>query len=111
VLLVDDEELVRASTADMLRDLGYTVLEANSARAALQRLDDGLRPDVLVTDHLMPGQTGPELARDVRLRFPHIHVLIISGFAELDAVEADLVRLTKPFRQADLARKLAELAG
>jgi len=111
VLLVDDEELVRASTADMLRDLGYTVLEANSAKAALQRLDDGLRPDVLVTDHLMPGKTGPELARDVQQRLPYIHVLIISGFAELDAVEADLVRLTKPFRQADLARKLAELAG
>lgn len=111
VLLVDDEELVRASTADMLRDLGYTVLEASSAKEALKLLEDGLRPDVLVTDHLMPGMTGPELARDVQLRQPHARILIISGYAELGAAEADLTRLTKPFRQADLARKLAELDG
>ncbi|UYY77526.1 ATP-binding protein [Sphingomonas sp. R1] len=111
VLLVDDEDLVRASTADMLGDLGYTVIEAGSAKEALKLLDDGLRPDLLVTDHLMPGKTGPELARDVQLRLPRIRILIISGFAELDAVEADLARLTKPFRQADLARKLDALAG
>ena len=111
VLLVDDEDLVRASTADMLSDLGYTVLEANSAKAALKLLDDGLRPDLLVTDHLMPGKTGPALARDAQRRLPNIRILIVSGFAELDAVEADLARLTKPFRQADLARKLDALAG
>lgn len=109
VLLVDDEELVRASTADMLADLGYMVVEAASAAEALQLIDGGLSIDVLVTDHLMPGMTGPELAREVRLRQPDVRILVISGYAELDGIGADLSRLTKPFRQTDLAAKLADL--
>ena len=57
-LLVDDEELVRMSTADMLSDLGYRVVDAGSGpEEALQLLSDGLRPNLLVTDHLMPGMT------------------------------------------------------
>mgnify|MGYP001760965018 FL=1 len=64
---------------------------------------------VLVTDHLMPGMTGPELAREVRLRQPDVRILVISGYAELDGIGADLSRLTKPFRQTDLAAKLADL--
>ena len=54
VLLVDDEEMVRHTTALQLRDLGYRVTEADSASTALRLLDDGLEPDILVTDHLMP---------------------------------------------------------
>ncbi|CAA9493182.1 MAG: Sensory box histidine kinase/response regulator [uncultured Sphingomonas sp.] len=57
-LLVDDEELVRASTSDMLSDLGYAVVEAGSAEEALKLLENGLAPDVIVTDHLMPGDDG-----------------------------------------------------
>ena len=65
-LLVGDEDLVRMSTADMLMYLGYSVVEASSAEEALRLVGDGMRPDVLVTDHLMPGLTGVELARDLR---------------------------------------------
>ena len=54
-LLVDDEELVRMSTADMLIELGYEVVEAGSAEEALQLLNAGTSPSLLVTDHLMPG--------------------------------------------------------
>jgi PAS domain S-box-containing protein len=109
VLLVDDEELVRASTADMLGDLGFAVLEAASAEAALAILESGADIDLLITDHLMAGMTGVDLARAVRDRRPGIPVLIVSGFAEAEGIAPDLPRLTKPFRQADLAASMASL--
>jgi PAS domain S-box-containing protein len=108
-LLVDDEEVVRLSTADMLADLGYAVVEAASGEAALRLLDGGLRPDLLVTDHLMPGLSGSDLALEARRRWPTLPILLVSGYAEIDGVAPDLARLSKPFRQADLAACLAEL--
>jgi PAS domain S-box-containing protein len=107
-LLVDDEALVRMSTADMLGDLGFSVTEAGSAEEALRLIDDGLEIDVLVTDHLMPGMTGVDLVRALRLRRPAAPALIISGFAETDSIAPDLLRLAKPFRQADLATSLSK---
>ena len=108
-LLVDDEELVRATTADMLIELGHDVIEADSAEAALRLLDQGLKPDLLVTDHLMPGVSGTELARDVRARLPGTGVLIVSGYADADGIAPDLPRLTKPFGSAELAAALDSL--
>jgi PAS domain S-box-containing protein len=108
-LLVDDEELVRATTADMLADLGYEVVEAASAEEALKALNGGLRIDLLVTDHLMPGMTGVDLARRVREQRPGTPVLIVSGYTEAEAIAPDLPRLTKPFRQTDVAASLAEV--
>lgn len=109
VLLVDDEEVVRATTADMLAELGFDVAEESSAEAALQRLDGGYIPDLILTDHLMPGMTGADLAQVVRLRHPTIRVLIISGYAEDQGLAPELPRLTKPFKQVDLAAAIAEL--
>jgi CheY-like chemotaxis protein len=100
LLLVDDEELVRLSTADMLADLGYEVVEAASAEEALKIVEGGLVPDLLVSDHLMPGMTGSDLARTVMERMPGTPVLIVSGYAEAEGMAPDLPRLTKPFRQA-----------
>jgi CheY-like chemotaxis protein len=108
-LLVDDEELVRATTADMLTDLGYEVIEAASGEEALKAVRGGLRLDLLVTDHLMPGMTGVDLARAVREQRPGTPVLIVSGYAEAEAIAPDLPRLTKPFRQADMAAILGEV--
>ena len=108
-LLVDDENLVRASTAEMLVDMGFKVVEAVSAEEALRLLDDGLLPDILVTDHLMPNMTGTELAREVRRRLHNVPVLVISGYAEVEGLAPDLARLTKPFRSADLVAAIAEL--
>jgi CheY-like chemotaxis protein len=110
-LLADDEELVRASTAEMLRELGYEVVEVESADAALKRIEGGLSPDVVVTDHLMPGTTGAELARILRRQRPELPVLVISGYANMDGIAPEIARLTKPFRQSDLARSLAALTG
>jgi PAS domain S-box-containing protein len=110
-LLVDDEELVRASTADMLTELGYAVVEAGSAEEALRLVNSGLAPDLVVTDHLMPGQSGSELAHELRGRWRDLPILLVSGFAEAEGVAPELVRLIKPFRQSDLAAKIAELDG
>ena len=109
VLLVDDEELVRNSTADMLTELGFAVSEASSAEEALRMIDTGVPIDILITDHLMPGMTGVDLVSALRERRPDIPALIISGFAERKGIASDLPRLTKPFRQADLAAVLNRL--
>jgi signal transduction histidine kinase/CheY-like chemotaxis protein len=109
-LLVDDEELVRMSTADMLNDLGYEVVEASSAEEALGLLKTGTRADVLVTDHLMPGMNGAELAREARSIKPELPILIVSGYAEVEGIAPDLPRLTKPFRNAELAERLEALS-
>jgi CheY-like chemotaxis protein len=111
VLLVDDEELVRASTADMLADLGYTVVEAASGEQAMQLLDSGLKFDVLVTDHLMPGVSGTDLAGIVRTSRPGTTILLVSGYAEREGLDPDLPRLTKPFRKADLAASLSRFSS
>jgi CheY-like chemotaxis protein len=110
-LLVDDEELVRMSTADMLMDLGYEVVEANSAEDALRLISGGLRPDLLVTDHLMPGMSGVELARALRSDRPQLPVLIVSGYAEAESIAPEIPRLTKPFRNAELAVSLAAIVS
>jgi PAS domain S-box-containing protein len=109
VLLVDDEELVRLSTAAMLVDLGYEVLEASSGEEALVLLQE-TTPDLLLTDHLMPGMSGVELANAARERIPSLPTLIISGYAELEGLAPELARLTKPFRNSELAECLSSLA-
>jgi CheY-like chemotaxis protein len=108
-LLVDDEELVRMSTADMLIDLGFEVVEAGSAEDALRLMRSGTVPDLLVTDHLMPGMNGADFAREARALRPELPVLVVSGYAEVDGIAPDLPRLTKPFRNAELAASVAAL--
>ncbi len=108
-LLVDDEELVRMSTADMLAELGFAIIEAASAEEALRMLDNGTAVDIVVTDHLMPGMTGTDLARHVQLARPQLPILLVSGYAELEGIDAKLPRLTKPFRKDELAATLTSL--
>ncbi|MFS0774014.1 PAS domain-containing protein [Sphingomonas sp. 1P08PE] len=108
-LLVDDEDLVRMTTADMLGDLGFDVVETSTAEEALHQIDGGLAPAVVVTDHLMPGMTGADLASRLRSLRPDLPVLIVSGYAEADGIAIDTARLTKPFRNADLAASLAAI--
>ena len=110
LLLVDDEELVRTATADMLRDVGYLVVEAGSASQALAALHSGLDADALVTDYLMPGMNGAGLINDLRSGGSQLPVLLITGYAAAgEDVPADVPRLSKPFRQVGLAAKVDEL--
>lgn len=106
VLLVDDEELVRASTADMLAELGYQVIEVESGEKALRLVEEGVHFDLLVTDHLMPGMTGIQLVGLVRSQLGDVPVLLVSGYAEQEGIGTDLPRLTKPFRKDELAATL-----
>ncbi|HEX7871804.1 MAG TPA: MHYT domain-containing protein [Sphingobium sp.] len=109
VLLVDDEDQVRLATADMLHELGYVVVEACCAEEALDVVGSGRAFDLLLTDHLMPGMTGTELAQQMRSARPDLPVLVISGYAEARGVEVDIPRLAKPFRRDELAASLAKL--
>lgn len=109
VLLVDNEYLVRASTRGMLSELGYEVVEATSAEEALSLLDREPHIDGIITDHLMPGMSGVDLAQAIRVKRPGIPVLLLSGFAGTEGLAAGLPLLTKPFRQSNLAEVLAAL--
>ncbi|MCC2981189.1 response regulator [Sphingomonas sp. IC4-52] len=97
------------STADMLGDFGYAVIEASSGEEALSLLRGNEPFDLLVTDHLMPGLSGTDLAREVRAARPLTPVLLVSGYAETEGVDPDLPRLTKPFRKDELAVSRAQL--
>jgi CheY-like chemotaxis protein len=68
-------------------------------------------PDLLVTDHLMPGMSGVELIREIRARKADLPVLIISGYAEVEGIAPDLPRLAKPFRNAELAERIAAIGS
>lgn len=109
VLLVDDEDLVRLATTDMLVELGYAVVEAKSGEEALRLINQGHSFDLLVTDHLMPGLSGTDLARLVRSARPGVPVLLVSGYAESEGIEPGLPRLAKPFRNDELASSVAQL--
>jgi CheY-like chemotaxis protein len=100
---------VRAGAADMLVDLGYKVEEAGSGAQALEKLRSGPRPDLLITDYLMPNMNGADLAAEARRAHPDLPILLISGYTNLEAGSGDLPRLMKPFRQEELAAKVAAL--
>ena len=110
VLLVDDDDRVRAATAEMLADLGYDVVEANSGAKALRELESNPEISFLVSDHVMPGMNGVQLAARVRQDRPEIGILLISGYADLQSLSGDFLRLEKPFRQADLAASLHQVS-
>ena len=107
ILVVDDEPLVRMGTAELLRDEGYEVDEAESGEAAL-----ALGPldhfACVVTDYLMPGLNGVELAHRLHADRPALPILLLSGYADLEAFSA-LPYLSKPCFGDDLARAVAGL--
>jgi CheY-like chemotaxis protein len=109
VLVVDDDEAVRLTTAEILTDLGYTVVQAASGNAALELLDRSRMIDVLLTDVVMTGMSGPDLARQARRAHPYLPIIFISGYADLGGIGGDgrayrLIR--KPFRPLDLRRQI-----
>ena len=110
VLLVEDEEGVRAMAAEYLHDLGYTVLEAGNGPAALRLLHSGPRVDLLVTDVGLPGgMNGRQIADAARERRPGLLVLFITGYAG-SALDGQLAPgmevIGKPFALDALAAKV-----
>ncbi|MEO3429468.1 ATP-binding protein [Pelagibius sp. CAU 1746] len=117
LLLVEDEDAVRAFSARALRNKGYNVLEANSGETALKILEgEGDPIDLLVTDVVMPRLDGPSLVKEVRQTRPDLKVIFISGYAEdsfrkrLDE-ETGIHFLPKPFSLKQLAGKVKEVLG
>lgn len=110
VLLVEDEAPVRAFAARALRLRGYTVIEAETAEAALDILSDpAVSVDCFVTDVIMPGLDGPTWVREALKGRPGVRVVFVSGYAEesFADVQADIphsVFLPKPFSLDDLTR-------
>jgi CheY-like chemotaxis protein len=112
VLLVEDEDAVRSLVRETLRRYGYEVTDAADADGARRALESS-RPDILVTDIVMPGLGGHELAALVRERHPAIAVLYMSGYTDDAIVRSTLadprsVFLQKPFGAETLARKVRE---
>jgi len=110
ILLVEDEMAVRTFAASALRGRGYDVAVAEDPEAALDLLSDAEAPfDLLVTDVVMPGMSGPELARQVRQAHPDMAVIFISGYSE-DAAGAEDIDsadfLPKPFGLKQLGDKV-----
>ena len=110
ILLVDDEDLVRIATADMLSEIGYNVVDTTSGPEALRLLRNGIEPDLLITDYLMPVMNGVELIEEVRMIAPGVKVMLITGYSTIaEGPGSSVPRLAKPFRQAALAEFVADL--
>lgn len=111
VLLVDDEPLVLDGTAALIADLGYDVLTADSAEAALAALEGGAKPIAVVTDHAMPGITGAMLAARLGQIRPSLPVILATGHAGPWPDADRTPRLAKPYTQLQLAQALAAALG
>lgn len=108
ILVVEDDPRVRQFIVECLEILGYQVMQADHAQAGLEKLEF-TRPDLLITDFLMPGMTGAELIDQARKKIPGLPAIIATGYADMRAIDevidTDMV-LRKPFQLNDLAYKV-----
>ena len=114
ILVVEDDERVRVISSESLRELGYKVIEAASAREAIRTIELGLVPDLLFTDVVMPDMTGAELAAELSKRYPALKVLFTTGYTRNAIVHNGMLDagkhlLSKPFAMEDLAAKVRNL--
>jgi two-component system cell cycle sensor histidine kinase/response regulator CckA len=108
ILLVEDEAMVRAVAERALTRQGYTVLSAAHGEEALEILEDGAIPDLLISDVVMPTMDGPTLVRAAREKYPDLRILFMSGYAEeqlRNSIDIDRVAfLAKPFSVQQLGQ-------
>ncbi len=115
VLVIDDEAVVRVPIMEVLREAGYTPLEAGDGVAGLRILETNPRVKLLVTDVGLPGGlNGRQVADAARHRYPGLKVLFITGYAEQAALAGEVLEegmavIAKPFAMANLAHKVAEM--
>ncbi len=114
ILVVEDDVRVRASTTDLLRELGYTVINAGSGQEALQKLDENPGVTLIFTDIVMPAMNGRKLAEEAVARKPGLKVIFTTGFTRNAVVhngvlDHDVHFLAKPFTLDQLAAKLREV--
>ncbi|HKI73412.1 MAG TPA: ATP-binding protein, partial [Pseudomonadales bacterium] len=114
VLVVEDGDALRGLTRRQLERRGYSVITASSAKDALRVCDANRNIDVLLTDVVMPGSSGPELATQLLERLPNLKVVYMSGFTEDTIVgkgilNPDITFLQKPFTSEQLSVKIREV--
>ena len=110
VMVVDDHPGVRSTTTAMLQELGHQVAEAHAGDEALAMMKAGQQCDLLITDYAMPNMSGVELVREARRRNPSLPAMIITGYADNDALaeHLDAVNvLPKPFTIERLSEAVA----
>lgn len=113
ILVVEDDNFVRESMVSSLEAFGHAVTQAADGEAALRELQRA-RPDLIITDYLMPGITGAELMLRAREVFPGIPMIIATGYADMKAIEQVLgndILLRKPFQLAELAVSVDRALG
>jgi two-component system cell cycle sensor histidine kinase/response regulator CckA len=113
--MVEDEAPVRIFAVHALVNKGYKVLEADNGDDALQIMEEhGNEIDLIISDVIMPGTNGPDMIEEIKLKYPNIKVIFISGYAE-DAfvnkygADNDFNFLAKPFNLKQLASKVKEV--
>jgi CheY-like chemotaxis protein len=114
VLVVEDDAAVRATTSSLLEDLGYSVLSAETGKAALRIIQENASLDLVFSDVVMPdGMSGVELARKIGSLRPHLPVLLTSGYTAQrvlpEAPAGGMALLRKPFTQADLSIAIRDI--
>jgi signal transduction histidine kinase/ActR/RegA family two-component response regulator len=115
ILLVEDDHAVATATTRMLTRAGYEVTRATDGQAGLDTLASAVRPyHLVITDVVMPGMSGADLAREIAVRYPMVKVLFISGYPDDDELVRDVAEyalpfLAKPFSTADLLQTVRRL--
>jgi CheY-like chemotaxis protein len=114
VLIVEDQPEVAQLVQRLIEPAGYTITVATDALTAVGQVAAGARPDLLITDVVMPSMTGPELAAALRTHRPDLPVLYMSGYTaasidEQDVVEPGTSFLRKPFALAEMLGKVREV--
>ena len=116
ILLVEDEDGLREMISETLREAGYEVLEAASAEGALAVASERRAIDLLLTDVVMPGRSGTQLAEALHALRPATRILFMSGYiddgsARGTIVSADSAFIQKPFKSEDLLREIRQVLG
>jgi len=111
ILVVDDDSLVAESTVSMLEHLGHSAILTTSCIAALEALRTEPQIDLVITDQVMPGMTGIELAQRIRQLRPELPVILATGYSELvqRRVEPGFVTLDKPYHLEKLAAMISRV--
>ena len=114
VLVVDDHAEVRSATVGMLEELGHVVSQAPLGQEALAVLEGNGECDLLITDYAMPNMSGTELVKEARKLKPGLRSMIITGYADNDALASslkDIAVLSKPFSLEKLAQAIGAVVN
>ena len=114
ILIVEDDDGVRQYASEILRDLNYQVIEAKDSATALRLLDADKKFDLLLTDVVLPGKNGRELANEVEQRRPGTKIIFMTGYSRNAIVhhgrlDPGIELIPKPLTERVLARKIRQL--